>query len=179
MYYKNETNSEQINAGLISRLKSKQLTILPPVLIRKQNISNFDENRWIDKIVNTNAYDSTSQHNTTQPDNKYKSRRASSLYSLHSQTKSQSELQLKIKTDKRPSPKQFNQYNKWFIPPNKRFIDLQAETQDYIQEQYIQEQYRQKQSQYNNMIRQSKHLTQFIRDFQKQHKRSPTFIHQD
>ncbi|CAK94141.1 unnamed protein product (macronuclear) [Paramecium tetraurelia] len=174
----NENNSESIHAKLISRLKSKQLTILPPVLIPKQKISNFDENRWIDKIVHTNANESTPQHETTQPDNKYKHRRASSLYSLHSLPKSQSELQLKIKTDKRLSPKRPNQYNKWFIPPNKRFTDLQAETQEYIQEQYIQEQYRQKQSQYNNMIRQSKHLTQFIRDFQKQHKRSPTFIHQ-
>ncbi|CAD8182438.1 unnamed protein product [Paramecium pentaurelia] len=139
-----------------NNLKKQQATLLPPIDRRQTQPIQLDQ---INQLINQSLYNP-------------KQNRAQSLYSLESQVQDSAKHYTKI------SPrKNIKDYNKWYVPPKKRFLDLRKESQEFQQEQYIINTYAQQQMKYNQILRESKQLAQFVEEFYKKHKRSPSFIH--
>ncbi|CAK83061.1 unnamed protein product (macronuclear) [Paramecium tetraurelia] len=139
-----------------NNLKKQQATLLPPIDRRQTQPIQFDQ---INQLINQSLFIP-------------KQNRAQSLYSLESQAQDSGKQYTKI------SPrKNIKDYNKWYVPPKKRFLDLRKESQEFQQEQYIINTYAQQQMKYNQILKESKQLAQFVEEFYKKHKRSPSFIH--
>ncbi|KAM3136235.1 hypothetical protein pb186bvf_011694 [Paramecium bursaria] len=146
----------------------RQIEILPPLFPGKIG-RNFNEKAGSQKIDEL-MYNSTTNQTVIKDD--FIPKRTQSLYSL---------LPLRDKPkkqfEKKPSPTRINQYNKWYMPPSKRFVDQRLDSEEYKQlekhktDLYIQHQ------RYNSIILQSKHIKAYIEEFRNQHKRSPIFIH--
>ncbi|CAD8089034.1 unnamed protein product [Paramecium sonneborni] len=139
-----------------TNFKNQQAILLPPIDRRQTQPIQFDQ---INQLINQSLFNP-------------KQNRAQSLYSLDLQAQNSAKISAKV------SPrKNIKDYNKWYVPPKKRFHDLRKESEEFQQEQYIINTYAQQQLKYNQILRESKQLAQFVDEFYKKHKRSPSFIH--